>query len=258
MNVSFIEKSFLKNGYYKFKIEKKKLDSLKNFLIKNIKKKTKINNISLENFHNIYDVKKLNNLRLDLYTLINNNFFFKKTVFEIAKDYIHEFVGSELATSNINLSIQCPKDESSLLDIHADFFAGESLFQINLWLPFTNANKSNSMFLINPKDSLKLLTKFEKKKIDFQTVKKISKDKIKWMNLKYGECLLFSSNCLHGNTTNKEKNTRWSINIRYKNLYSPYSQSLYNDKKLGVFYKNLNTKLMTKFNLKYDFDKFKI
>jgi sporadic carbohydrate cluster 2OG-Fe(II) oxygenase len=258
MNTSSIEKFFLKNGFYKFKINKKKLDTLKKYLIKNIKSKTKKNNINLENFHNIYEVKNLNNLRLDLYYLINEDSFFKNKLFEIAKDYIYEFVGSELATSNINLSIQYPKDETSLLDIHADFFAGESLFQINLWLPFVDVKKTNSMFIINPKNSLQLLEKFNKKEINFNIIKKLSKNKIKWLNVKFGECLLFSSNCLHGNSTNKEKTTRWSINVRYKNLYSPYSQNLYNDKKLGVFYKRLDTKLMTKFNLEYDFDKFKI
>ena len=40
---------------------------------------------------------------------------------------------------------------------------------------------------------------------------------MKWLKVKFGEGVIFSPNCLHGNVTNKENTTRWSINIRYKN-----------------------------------------
>ena len=33
--------------------------------------------------------------------------------------------------------------------------------------------------------------------------------------------MIFSPNCLHGNVVNFERKTRWSINIRYKNLLVP-------------------------------------
>ena len=79
---------------------------------------------------------------------------------------------------------------------------------------------------------------------------------MKWLNSKFGQAIIFSPNCLHGNVTNKEKTTRWSINIRYKNLYSPYNRIYGNEKKIGTFYKIFSPKLMTKFNLKYNFNEF--
>ena len=138
--------------------------------------------------------------------------------------------------------------------MHSDFFSGESLFQINLWIPFVNVKKTQSMFIINPSDSLKILKKIKfDKTLKFDDIHRKFKNKIKWINLKLGEAILFSPNCLHGNVENIEKNTRWSINIRYKNIYSPESKER-NEKKIGSFYTLLNPKAVTQFNLKYDFD----
>ena len=138
--------------------------------------------------------------------------------------------------------------------MHSDFFSGESLFQINLWIPFVNVKKTQSMFIINPTDSLKILKKIKyDKTLKFDDINKKFKKKIRWVNLKSGEAILFSPNCLHGNVVNREKNTRWSINIRYKNIYSPYGKER-NEKKIGSFYTLLNPKAVTRFNLKYDFD----
>ena len=76
---------------------------------------------------------------------------------------------------------------------------------------------------------------------------------MKWLKLSKGEGLLFSPNCLHGNVVNKEKNTRWSINVRYKNLFSPYNK-IQNEKNITSFYKPYSMKGVTQFNLKYNFD----
>jgi sporadic carbohydrate cluster 2OG-Fe(II) oxygenase len=72
--------------------------------------------------------------------------------------------------------------------------------------------------------------------------------------MKFGEGMLFSPNCLHGNVMNLEKNTRWSINVRLKNLYSPYSKIQENEKKIGSFYNIFTPKIITQFNLKHSFD----
>ena len=71
--------------------------------------------------------------------------------------------------------------------------------------------------------------------------------------MKNGEGAVFSPNLLHGNVINKEKNTRFSLNLRVKNLYSPYNDIFGNEKKLGSFYIPYNLKGMTLFNLKNSF-----
>ena len=75
-----------------------------------------------------------------------------------------------------------------------------------------------------------------------------------WIDVKKGEGIIFSPNCLHGNILNTEKKTRVSINIRYKNLFSPFTD-IKNEKSLGTFYNVETMKAITKFNSIYEFNK---
>ena len=77
--------------------------------------------------------------------------------------------------------------------------------------------------------------------------KNIKKD-LEFVNIKFGQFLLFNQNLPHGNTINKTKETRVSMNCRFKGLFTPYSQ-----KKLGSFFKPLNLKPATKIGLNYKF-----
>tara|TARA_Y100000746_G_C15303863_1_gene366821 strand:- start:190 stop:498 length:309 start_codon:yes stop_codon:yes gene_type:complete len=48
-------------------------------------------------------------------------------------------------------------------------------------------------------------------------------------NVKYGEYLIFLSKVYHYIPINLEKNTRWSLNFRYKNTFTPYGKKGYLD-----------------------------
>jgi len=245
---------FIKNGFFKIRLQQSKFLYLKNKIKDIARKELNLKKINLDKFHTKIGVENLNNFRLKVFKTINEDKKFNKNILLSAKDFIYETVGNELCSSDANLSIQLPNDKSSLLEMHSDFFSGESLFQINLWIPFVNVKKTQSMFIINPRDSLKILKKIKyDKTFQFKDIDRKFKDKMKWINLKLGEAILFSPNCLHGNVTNLEKNTRWSINIRYKNIYSPYGEER-NEKKIGSYYNIINAKAVTQFNLKYDFD----
>ena len=50
---------------------------------------------------------------------------------------------------------------------------------------------------------------------------KILRKNSKEIPVKYGEGLFFSTAILHGSNINKEKETRFSLNIRFKNIFSP-------------------------------------
>lgn len=250
-----LEKFFLKNGYIKFKINKKIINFLKRKIIVFTKEITKLKSINLRKFHKFYEIEKLNNLRIKMYDKINSDKEFKKKIFESSFKHIELMVGSELCNGNLNLSIQYPQDKTSVLSMHTDFFSGESIFQVNFWVPFVDVKKTNSMFIINPQKSIYLLKKIKKsKKFTINNIFKENKKDIKWLNIKFGEGMIFSPNCLHGNVMNIEKNTRWSINVRFKNLYSPYNKLQENEKKIGSFYNVYTPKIITQFNLKHSFD----
>lgn len=249
-----LEENLINKGYYKFKLRQKNFNKINFLLSKKISKEIGVKIINLNTIHKYIKKEKLNDLRLKIFKFLNKNKNFQENIYLSSQNEIEHSVGSENCSSDINFSIQIPDDASSTLDMHTDFFSGESLFQINLWIPFGNIKKTSSMFIINPKKSLEILKKIKSGSVnDFNSISKKYKKFMNWINFKKGEAMVFSPNCLHGNVINRENNTRVSINIRYKNLYSPYG-NLKNEKKIGLFYKPYKVKAISKFNLKHEFD----
>jgi len=74
------------------------------------------------------------------------------------------------------------------------------------------------------------------------------KKKLTWLNINYGKVLLFDQSLPHGNIVNKEKTTRWSMNCRFKSIFTPYG-----DKKIGEFFSPITTRAMTKIGFNYKF-----
>ena len=91
-----------------------------------------------------------------------------------------------------NLSIQLPKDNSSLLPVHADTWSGVSPFEVVVWLPLVNCFKSKSMYILPTKKFKKIQKKLFNKKIKSskEVFNLIKKDLI-WLNVNYGEVLIF-------------------------------------------------------------------
>ncbi len=256
-NEKKISKEFLEKGYTIQKIEdlecyNKLLNKIYKIFSKKIKPKSydkdKIH--FFNNLHKYIKKKNLNSFRLSIISEINSSQEYKKLVYLIGKKFIDMIVGNELAIQkNLNLSIQLPRDETSLLNIHADTFSGESPFQVVLWIPLVDVFKTKSMFLLPLKQSMRIIKKIKGKNL--QSIYKKHKKNMKWLNIKNGEILIFSPNILHGNTINKTKETRISLNIRFKGLFTPYNKVKGNDRKLGFFYTPLNLKSASKIGIKF-------
>jgi sporadic carbohydrate cluster 2OG-Fe(II) oxygenase len=260
--VKNIQKDFEKNGYIVAPGNKDLLNQIRKTIFSNIKNIKKIKNKSddqenitkiFNNFHKIIKLKDLNALRFNIYKKINTKKIFSKIYYEIAKEYLDQLVGNELSMQKkINLSIQMPKDKDSLLDLHSDIYAGESPFQVVVWIPLVDAYETKSMFFTNPKSNKKmneqLLTtdKFTTKKMYDQNKKNFN-----FLNVKFGDILIFSPIILHGNTVNKTKETRFSLNCRFKSLLSPYDVTVKSHRNIPNFYRPLNIKPMTKIGFNY-------
>ena len=68
------------------------------------------------------------------------------------------------------------------------------------------------------------------------------------MKINYGEYLIFNQSLPHGNIINIENETRWTMNCRFKSIYSPYG-----DKKIGEFFLPITTRAITEIGLDYRF-----
>ncbi len=239
--------------------QKKKLLKIRNLYFNLSKKickfKSKNTSYILNNFHKFVSAKNLNKIRLNIIKKSNsNNQELRKLYYEIARDHLEILLGNELVMQKrINLSIQLPKDDSSLLPIHSDVWSGDSPYELVVWIPLVDCYKSKSMYILDPKNYKKFYKKTNNKKISKSgNIFKIVNKKVKWLNVKFGQVLLFNQCLPHGNIINREKETRWSLNCRFKSIFSPYQ-----DKRIGEFFEPITIRAVSSYGMNYEFPKFK-
>jgi sporadic carbohydrate cluster 2OG-Fe(II) oxygenase len=203
---------------------------------------------SLDNTQESISVNELNDFRLDVIKEINAQPWLREAYYQIAKPYLDILVGNELAMqSRVNLSIQLPEDDSSLLPVHADTWSGDSPFEVVVWLPLVDCFRTKSMYLLPPKaaDNLSDNFKLHAQGNSEELFNEIKND-VNWIKINYGEVLIFNQSYPHGNRVNKESETRWSMNCRFKGLFTPYK-----DKKIGEFFEPITLRPVSKIAMNY-------
>jgi len=205
----------------------------------------------LNGIHEKLDVARLNMFRLSILEQLHLDATINALYFSLAQRLLYSIVGNELAMQKrINLSIQLPRDESSLLPIHADTWSGDSPFEVVLWVPLVDCFRTKSMFLLPP-SKLPIVDRFfsaEKNNVSSEDLFRQLESHLVWLNVKAGQCVLFNQTLPHGNRVNQELESRWSLNCRFKSLFSPYS-----DKKLGEFFEPITVKPASIIGLNYEF-----
>jgi len=253
-----LSEDFMRDGYLILKTnEMESLNFIRGYIegliYKKISRKNKNKNI-LNEFHKYINMNEINNLRLDFIKRLNSESKFRLSYFDIAKFILYDIVGNELAMqTNINLSIQLPKDKSSLLPVHADTWAGDSPYEIVVWIPLVDCYKTKSMYILPQQKAQQITDNF--KSISGQTAKdfynNIEKD-LEWLNIPFGHILIFNQSLPHGNVVNIEEETRWSMNCRFKSVFSPYG-----DKKLGEFFEPITLRAASRIGMSYKYPKIK-
>ena len=217
-------KEFSKKGYCVVNISKeyiKDLKKLNNSIIKNIDNKLGKKKIELSDFHKIKlsDIE-LNNFRLDTIKLINKKKDLRKIIYKSLENFLDQLLGPDVVMQkNINLVIQSPNDKNRS-PFHKDAPLASN-YELVVWIPLVDCVKTMSMYLFDLKyhdQSKKLILKnTSAKKFD-----EFSKKNGCLLDVKFGEALIFWTNNFHYIPVNQEKKTRWSLNLRYKNLFTQY------------------------------------
>jgi sporadic carbohydrate cluster 2OG-Fe(II) oxygenase len=70
------------------------------------------------------------------------------------------------------------------------------------------------------------------------------------LEVKYGEVVIFDQSLPHGNRVNEEDETRWSMNCRFKEVFTPYG-----DKKIGEFFEPITLRAASKRGMTYKLPK---
>jgi len=245
-NEKILEDEFTNQGFIiREAASKEALNKIQNFVIDML---TERGGSSLDSTHEIIDINELNDFRLEVINKINAQPWLREAYYQVAKPYLDLLVGNELAMqSRVNLSIQLPEDDSSLLPVHADTWSGDSPFEVVVWLPLVDCFSTKSMYLLPPKAADRLSDEFRlhaqgNSEELFNTIK----NDINWIKINYGEVLIFNQAYPHGNRINKESETRWSMNCRFKGLFTPYK-----DKKIGEFFEPITLRPVSKIAMNY-------
>jgi sporadic carbohydrate cluster 2OG-Fe(II) oxygenase len=205
-------------------------------------------NCLLNTIHERVGVEDLNALRLAVFNGLNMEPWFRPTYFSLAETLIESLVGNELCMQRrINLSIQMPNDESSLLPVHADVWDGDSPFEVVLWVPLVDCFDTKAMYLMPPsknREAQNNLSQFNDGSAE-DIFNAIAAD-VEFIKISYGEVMVFSQTLMHGNRVNQVPETRWSMNCRFKSVMSPFA-----DKKLGEFFEPITLRAATRMGLDY-------
>ncbi len=250
-------KDYFKKGYSVFNV--KNLDSLKyikkgiqNIILNESNKLKKEKFDPFNNFHLHVNKKEINNFRLSIFRKLNNLKDIRFHYFKVASPFVEMINGNELVMQkNLNLSIQMPKDDESLLDIHADTWSGDSAYETVVWIPLVDCKDTKSMFIL-PANKYKKFNQILKKRNinDSKKLFEVLKKDLSWINIKYGQVLLFNQTLPHGNIINNTKETRFSLNCRFKSIFSPYG-----DKKIGEFFEPITLRPASKIGMNYKLPK---
>ena len=249
---------YIKKGYLVGKIqEQEAITWIKKSLINIAKEELNIKKVVsedkfLDSIHEYLTVSQLNDFRLAMIRKMNLLPNFRENYYKVIKPYIDIIVGNEVSMQlKANLSIQLPEDDSSLLPIHADTWSGDSPFEVVAWIPLVDCYKTKSMYIL-PANKYPAFEKNFKKMSGSSTddlFDSVEKD-LQWLEVNYGQVLIFNQALPHGNIVNHENESRWSMNCRFKGVFTPYG-----DKKLGEFFEPITLRPSSICGLNYDLPK---
>jgi sporadic carbohydrate cluster 2OG-Fe(II) oxygenase len=227
-----INDQFLDKGYIIFPLDVKNgsvVDKMRDEIFHFSKEYLKLDTkIDIEDFFNHTEkylkINQINDLKLKLIGLTSKNGKYHSDLYHSAKKYLDMIVGNEVCMQrSLNISIQLPLDESALLPLHTDVWSGNSPYEVVFWLPLVDCYKTKSMYVLPLKPSREAFLNFSKyEKMDAENLyKALEKDMI-FLEVPKNHGVIFSHSILHGNRLNTESETRWTYNIRFKSVFSPY------------------------------------
>lgn len=193
---------------------------------------------------------RLNDVRLAVINDLHATAWFREAYFACGRSLIETLVGNELVMQRgLGFSIQLPNDEKSLLPLHSDAWSEDSPFEVVLWIPLVDVFRTKSMFILPRERAPKWQAAMPNYR-DNGGVAALFNDMendLRWLDIPYGKVLVFTHTLMHGNSINREETARWSMNVRFKGLFTPYS-----DKRLGEFFEPISIRAASRIGMRYE------
>lgn len=203
---------------------------------------------SLEDAHKAISGSSSNEVRMHVLREIWKERDISRSYYRNCKEIVDMLCGNEVAMQKrIGLSMQLPRNSRDELPIHSDTWNGVSPYDLNILTPLVDCEKTKGLYILNRCEyQIALKTYPGLLKEDSSRIFRILEPQLEWVELRYGEFLAFDQCLPHGYSINEEDTTHWSLNCRFKSLFSPYS-----DKKLGEYFMPITTRACTRLGLEY-------
>ena len=176
---------------------------------------------AFNNFHKLaIGGAKLNELRVKLIGDITRSVDSGTLIFHAFRSIIEGMLGPDLLVQkNTNLVIQQPNDPNPS-ELHRDAPAN-SPYEIAIWLPLVDCYGTKSMYVLNRAKTEEALAKLSSAPERWDEFHQHCLDVSDNIPVPYGSVLVFWTGLFHGSKVNQENETRFSLNMRFKNLFSP-------------------------------------
>ena len=179
--------------------------------------------VVLNGFHkriSSYSPGEFNKKRVSLIQRISSEVDASGLILSAFENDIVRILGPDiLAQKGCNLVLQPPHDPNPS-ELHRDTPAN-SPYELVVWVPLVNAYATKAMYILSAEDTKSAFEYLEKFPLEWDKFEKNCKSLSKVGKVEYGKALIFNASLLHGSEINCEDETRVSLNIRYKNLFSP-------------------------------------
>jgi sporadic carbohydrate cluster 2OG-Fe(II) oxygenase len=174
-----------------------------------------------DNFHRFeLQGSSLNDVRMGLINYSTKDLDVPGAIFDSFAGPITDLIGPDIVTQkSVNLVIQQPGDPE-VVPTHTDS-PGNSPFEIIVWLPFVDVHKTKSMYMLDRQVSDEAMERYKRPETGYVDYKKFAEAEGTNLEVPFGSACLFWPGLVHGVHLNCETETRWSLNQRYKNLFSP-------------------------------------
>lgn len=218
---------FGENGYVVIDGDEAPLTKLRDVVFSEACDLLDLTEADAETFFNNFHKRKLNagvlnDFRISLIKNVNEKVDVPGLIYESIRKPLSSLFGPDVATQKkANIVIHQPGDVN-IPPVHRDS-PPFSNFEVVAWVPLVHCFGTKAVPLLDRKKSaegLELLFNPEdggpEKLSEYFASEGVSLD------TDFGNVVVFWAGLLHGVPVNGEKETRWSFNVRYKNLFSPY------------------------------------
>jgi sporadic carbohydrate cluster 2OG-Fe(II) oxygenase len=164
---------------------------------------------------------ELNDFRLATYRDFNKRVDAGALIWKAFRNVLVALVGPDVSVQRqANLVIQPPHDTDNS-PAHRDA-PPNSLFEVVAWVPMVDCYGTKGMQVLDlrkSEEALKLLTGSSANHVAFS---QFAFEHGEFVDVPYGSGLLFWTPLVHAIPVNVESQTRWSLNLRYKSVFTPY------------------------------------